>query len=228
MNFKRVLLKLSGESLSDGFGINKEKCEYVSHTIKKIVDSGIELAIVIGAGNFWRGRTGTEISRVKSDQMGMLSTVMNAICLSDFIEREGINVLIQSSIQISGVVKQFWLQDTLSSLEKHDVVIFSCGTGSPFFSTDTCASLRACEIHADAILKATTVDGIYTSDPKIDKSAKKYDSITFDEVIKNNLNVMDMSAFSICRENNVPILVFSFDDIERAISGEKIGTLVSN
>ena len=228
MKFKRILLKLSGESLSNGFGIDKKHCESVSRSIKKCVDLGIELAIVIGGGNFWRGRTGTEISRIRSDQMGMLATSMNAICLSDFLERLKIKTLIQSSVKITGILRRFFIDDTLKALKKGKVVIFSSGIGEPFFSTDTCAALRACEIRADAIFKATNVDGIYSADPKVDKGAKKYDSVSFDEVLKKNLRVMDMTAISLCRENNIPVLVFKFDDLERVIRGENLGSLVSN
>ena len=228
MKFKRILLKLSGESLSNGFGIDKKHCESVSRSIKKCVDLGIELAVVIGGGNFWRGRTGTEISRIRSDQMGMLATSMNAICLSDFLERLKIKILVQSSVKISGILRRFSIDDTLKALKKGKVVIFSSGIGEPFFSTDTCAALRACEIRADAIFKATNVDGIYSADPKVDKGAKKYDSVSFDEVLKKNLRVMDMTAISLCRENNIPVLVFKFDDLERVIRGENLGSLVSN
>lgn len=228
MKFKRVLLKLSGESLSNGFGIDKNRCKSVSNSIKKCVDLGLELAIVIGGGNFWRGRTGTEISRIKSDQMGMLATSMNALCLSDFLERLKIKTLIQSSVGINGIVKRFSIDDTLKALKKRKVVIFSSGIGEPFFSTDTCASLRACEIRADAIFKATNVDGIYSADPKVDESAKKYNSISFDEVLEKSLRVMDMTAISLCRENNISILVFRFDDLERIARGENIGSIVSN
>lgn len=228
MKFKRVLLKLSGESLSSGFGIDRKQCESVSRSIKKCVGLGLELAIVIGGGNFWRGRTGTEISRIRSDQMGMLATSMNALCLSDFLERLKIKTLIQSSVGINGILKRFSIDDTLKALKKGKVVIFSSGIGEPFFSTDTCAALRAGEIRADAIFKATNVDGIYSADPKIDKEAKKYASISFDEVLEKNLKVMDMTAISLCRENNIPILVFKFDDLERVSGGANLGSLVSN
>lgn len=228
MKFKRVLLKLSGESLSSGFGIDKGHCESVSSSIKKCVNLGLEVSIVIGGGNFWRGRTGTEISRIKSDHMGMLATSMNALCLSDFLERLKIKTLIQSSVKIGGILRCFSIDGTLKALKKGKVVIFSSGIGEPFFSTDTCAALRACEIRADVIFKATNVDGIYSADPKIDKSAKKYNSISFDEVLEKNLNVMDMTAISLCRENNIPVLVFKFDDLERVARGENLGSFVSN
>lgn len=228
MKFKRILLKLSGESLSCGFGIDKNRCECVSRSVKKCLDLGLEVAIVVGAGNFWRGRSGTDVSRIRSDQMGMLATTMNAICLSDFLERFGIKSLVQSSVEISGVVRKFSLDDTLKSLKEHKVIIFSFGIGEPFFSTDTCASLRACEIGADAVLKATNIDGIYSSDPKIDKGAKKYDLVSFDEVLQKKLNVMDMTSISLCRENNIPILIFKFEDIERVVKGEKVGSMISN
>ena len=228
MNFKRVILKLSGESLanSNGFGVNSENCHKIANMIKKIFDAKIQIGLVIGAGNFWRGRTGTQISRVKSDKMGILATAMNALAFSDILNNIGIKTLIQSSIEIKSIVPAFSVDDTVSALENNKIVIFSCGIGSPFFSTDTIAALRAAEINADIILKATTVDGVYSGDPKINKNSVKYDKITFDEVLTKNLKVMDMTAISLCKEASIPILIFKFEDISKIISENQIGTYV--
>ncbi|MBO6127197.1 MAG: UMP kinase [Clostridia bacterium] len=228
MNFKRVILKLSGESLanSNGFGINSENCHKVANMIKSLFDAKIQIGLVIGAGNFWRGRTGTQISRVKSDKMGILATAMNALAFSDILNNIGIKTLIQSSIEIKSIIPAFSVDDTVNALENNKIVIFSCGIGSPFFSTDTIAALRAAEINADIILKATTVDGVYSGDPKINKNSVKYDKITFDEVLSKNLKVMDMTAISLCKEAKISILVFKFEDISKIISENKIGTYI--
>lgn len=228
MKFKRALLKLSGESLanSDGFGIDAEKCSKIASMISKCIDKGLELGIVIGAGNFWRGRTGTQISRVKSDHMGILATAMNALAFSDVLSKQGIKCCIQSSLDIKGILPQFSVRDSIDALKNKKVVLFSCGIGSPFFSTDTAAALRAAEIGADVLLKATTIDGVYSADPKIDKNATKYDKVSFDEVLQKKLNVMDMTSISLCRDISIPVLIFNFNDIERAISEENIGTLI--
>ena len=228
MNFKRIILKLSGESLanSNGFGINSENCYKVANMIKKLFDAKIQIGLVIGAGNFWRGRTGTQISRVKSDKMGILATAMNALAFSDILNNIGIKTLIQSSVEIQGIVPAFSADDTINALEDEKIVIFSCGIGSPFFSTDTIAALRAAEINAEVILKATTVDGVYSSDPKTDKNAVKYDKIAFDEVLNKNLNVMDMTAISLCKEAKIPILVFKFEEISKITSENQIGTYI--
>lgn len=228
MNFKRIILKLSGESLanSNGFGINSENCHKVANMIKSLFDAKIQIGLVIGAGNFWRGRTGTQISRVKSDKMGILATAMNALAFSDILNNIGIKTLIQSSVEIRGIVPAFSADDTINALEDEKIVIFSCGIGSPFFSTDTIAALRAAEINAEVILKATTVDGVYSSDPKTDKNAVKYDKIAFDEVLNKNLNVMDMTAISLCKEAKIPILVFKFEEISKITSENQIGTYI--
>lgn len=228
MNFKRVVLKLSGESLanSNGFGVNSENCHKVANMIKSLFDAKIQIGLVIGAGNFWRGRTGTQISRVKSDKMGILATAMNALAFSDILNNIGIKTLIQSSVEIRGIVPAFSADDTINALEDEKIVIFSCGIGSPFFSTDTIAALRAAEINAEVILKATTVDGVYSSDPKTDKNAVKYDKIAFDEVLNKNLNVMDMTAISLCKEAKIPILVFKFEEISKITSENQIGTYI--
>ena len=230
MNFKRILLKLSGESLAgeNGFGIDSEKCLKIVKMIKKCININLEISMVIGAGNFWRGRTGTQITRINSDKMGILATAMNALAFSDILEKNGIESIIQSSKEIQGIVPAFLISDAIKALKKKKVVLFSCGIGSPFFSTDTAAALRASEISADAVLKATTVDGVYSSDPRLDKNAVKYDFVTYDEVIEKNLRVMDMTAISLCRETKIPILVFKFDDLEKIILGQNLGTYISD
>lgn len=229
MKFKRVLLKLSGESLanSNGFGINAENCLKIANKIKSCVEKGLEIGIVIGAGNFWRGRIGTHISRIQSDKMGILATAMNALAFYDILVKIEVNCCIQSSLYIQGILPAFSTSDAISSLEQKKVVIFSCGLGSPFFSTDTAAALRAAEINADILLKATTIDGVYSADPKIDKNAVKYDKVTFDEVLQKKLNVMDMTAISLCRDTSVPVLVFNFNDLENAISFGNVGTFIT-
>ena len=230
MKFKRILLKLSGESLanSNGFGVNSENCLKIANEIKKCLDKGLEIGLVIGAGNFWRGRTGTHISRTQSDKMGILATAMNALAFSDILSKIGVDCCIQSSLSIQGVLPPFSISDAISYLEQKKVVIFSCGLGSPFFSTDTAAALRAAEINADALLKATTIDGVYSADPKLDKNAVKYDKVTFDEVLQNHLNVMDMTAISLCRDIPVPVLIFNFNDLENAILFGNVGTFITS
>jgi len=230
MKFKRILLKLSGESLanSNGFGVNSENCLKIANKIKKCLDKGLEIGLVIGAGNFWRGRTGTHISRTQSDKMGILATAMNALAFSDILSKIGVDCCIQSSLYIQGVLPPFSISDAISYLEQKKVVIFSCGLGSPFFSTDTAAALRAAEINADALLKATTIDGVYSADPKLDKNAVKYDKVTFDEVLQNHLNVMDMTAISLCRDIPVPVLIFNFNDLENAILFGSVGTFITS
>lgn len=230
MKFKRILLKLSGESLanSNGFGVNSENCLKIANEIKKCLDKGLEIGLVIGAGNFWRGRTGTHISRTQSDKMGILATAMNALAFSDILSKIGVDCCIQSSLSIQGVLPPFSISDAVSYLEQKKVVLFSCGLGSPFFSTDTAAALRAAEINADALLKATTIDGVYSADPKLDKNAVKYDKVTFDEVLQNHLNVMDMTAISLCRDIPVPVLIFNFNDLENAILFGNVGTFITS
>ena len=230
MKFKRILLKLSGESLanSNGFGVNSENCLKIANEIKKCLDKGLEIGLVIGAGNFWRGRTGTHISRTQSDKMGILATAMNALAFSDILSKIGVDCCIQSSLSIQGVLPPFSISDAVSYLEQKKVVLFSCGLGSPFFSTDTAAALRAAEINADALLKATTIDGVYSADPKLDKNAVKYDKVTFDDVLQNHLNVMDMTAISLCRDIPVPVLIFNFNDLENAILFGNVGTFITS
>ena len=231
--YKRVLLKLSGESLmgKKSFGISPEKLNHYAREIKKIVDKGIETAIVIGGGNIFRGLQAEDsgIERVQVDYMGMLATVINGIALASILEEHGIYARLVSALEMKEVAEPYIRRRAIRHLEKGRVVIFSGGTGSPYFTTDSAAALRASEIKADVILKGTRVDGIYTADPEKDPTATKYDTISFTKVINDNLKVMDMTAFTMCHENNVPIIVFDINkdnNLLRVAEGEKIGTLV--
>ena len=225
MKYKRILLKLSGESLmgSKQFGIDNDRINSYAKQIKEIQNIGHEVAIVIGGGNIFRGVQAEEggMDRTHGDYMGMLATMINAMALQSALESNGVKTRLQSAIEMKAV----------RHLEKGRVVIFGAGTGNPFFTTDSAASLRAIEINADVILKGTRVDGIYTADPEKDKNATKYETITFDEVYKKGLNVMDLTAFTLCKENNLPIIVFNMDtpgNLEKVLSGKTIGTLVRN
>lgn len=229
--YKRVLLKLSGESLAgnEKHGINFEIVRSYCEPIKKCVDAGVEVAIVVGGGNFWRGRSSGNMDRTRADHMGMLATTINALGVADVLEELGLDVRVQTAISMPQVAEPYIRNKSVRHLEKGRVVIFGCGTGNPFFSTDTAAALRAVEIDADIIMKATMVDGVYDSDPKINPNATKYDIISFADVLSKNLAVMDSTAASLCNDNKLPILVFSVEDpmnIYRAVLGEKIGTLV--
>lgn len=229
--YKRILLKLSGEALAgkQKSGIDFDTVLKFCRPIKKCVDAGIEVGIVVGGGNFWRGRTSGEMDRTRADHMGMLATAINALGVADALEQVGVDVRVQTAISMQQVAEPYIRGKAIRHLEKGRVVIFGCGTGNPFFSTDTAASLRAAEIEADIILKATMVDGVYDSDPKINPEAKRFDSVSFHEVLNKDLAVMDSTAASLCKDNNIPILVFSIDEpdnIYRAAMGENIGTLV--
>ena len=231
--YKRVLLKLSGESLmgEKSFGISPEKLGHYAKEIKKIVDQGIELAIVIGGGNIFRGLQAEEsgIERVQGDYMGMLSTVINGIALASILEEHGIYSRLVSALEMKEVAEPYIRRRAIRHLEKGRVVIFSGGTGNPYFTTDSAAALRASEINADVILKGTRVDGIYTADPEKDPTATRYDRISFKEVISKNLKVMDMTAFTMCHENDTPIIVFNInidDNLLKVSQGQEIGTVV--
>ena len=233
--YKRVLIKLSGESLmgAQGFGIESERLSHYANEIKSAVDLGAEVAVVIGGGNIFRGlqAKSSGIERVTGDYMGMLATVINGMALQSMMETKGLYTRLVSALEIREVAGPYIRRRAIRHLEKRRVVIFSAGTGSPYFTTDSAAALRANEISADVILKGTRVDGIFTADPEKDPTATKYDNITFDEVISKNLNVMDMTAFTLCRENNLPIIVFDINtpgNLARILSSEKLGTLVSN
>jgi uridylate kinase len=233
LKYKRILLKLSGESLmgDQKFGITAEMLNHYANQVKEIVDMGVEVAIVIGGGNIYRGIQAEKsgIERVQGDYMGMMATVINGMALQSAMESVGLYTRLISAIEMKAIAEPYIRRRAIRHLEKRRVVIFSGGTGSPFFTTDSAAALRASEINADVILKATRVDGIYTADPEKDPNAKKFDTITFAKVISLGLNVMDMTAFTICQENNVPIIVFDInghDNLARIIQGESIGTLV--
>ncbi|MCL2034638.1 MAG: UMP kinase [Oscillospiraceae bacterium] len=231
IKYKRILLKLSGEALAgeNKFGLDYDIVFNICEGIKKCVELGAEIGIVVGGGNFWRGRTSGKMDRTRADHMGMLATVMNALALCDALESHGVTVRVQTAIAMQQIAEPYIRGRALRHFEQGRVVIFGCGTGNPFFSTDTAASLRAAEIDADIILKATMVDGIYDSDPRKNQNAKKYDEITFSKILGDNLKVMDSTAAAMCKDNNIPVLVFSLSDpnnIVRAIKGEKIGTLV--
>ena len=229
--YKRVLLKLSGESLAGkaGHGIDFDTVLNICKPVKELVDMGVEVAIVVGGGNFWRGRSSGSMDRTRADHMGMLATVINALGVADGLEQLGLDVRVQTAIAMQEVAEPYIRNRAVRHLEKGRVVVFGCGTGNPFFSTDTGAALRAAEIEADVILKATMVDGVYDSDPKKNPDAKKYDTLSYMDVLNKNLGVMDMTAASFCKDRNIPFLVFSIEDPEnivRAVTGEKVGTLV--
>jgi len=231
--YKRILLKLSGESLSGkaGFGIDVDEAESIAKRIKEVHDTGIEVAVVIGAGNLWRGKQGLErgMDRSTADYMGMLATVMNSMALMDALERLGVYTRVLSAIEMRAIAEPYIRRRAIRHLEKRRVVIFGAGTGSPFFSTDTAAALRATEIDADVVIKATKVDGVYDSDPKKNPNAKKFDSLNYIDVINRRLEVMDSTAITHCMENKLPILVVNMwdnHDLLAALRGEAVGTLV--
>lgn len=233
MKYKRILLKLSGEALigNKNFGIDSNKLENYSNEIKNIQNSGVEVAIVIGGGNIYRGIESekTGIDRVQGDYMGMLATVINCMALQSFLEKIGCDTRLLSGFNIDQVCEPFIRRKAIRHLEKNRIVIFGAGLGKPYFTTDSTASLRAIEIEADIVLKGTRVDGVYNSDPEKSSSAKKFNEISFDDVYKKNLNIMDMTAFTLCKENNLPIIVFDMNkpgNLIKIIEGKKIGTLI--
>uniref|UniRef100_A0A7C5Z7P2 Uridylate kinase n=1 Tax=Caldicellulosiruptor owensensis TaxID=55205 RepID=A0A7C5Z7P2_9FIRM len=229
--YKRVILKLSGEALGGekGFGIDWQVVETICDEIEKVRELGVEVAIVVGGGNFFRGRSAEHIDRATADYMGMLATVINSLALQSILEKRGIPTRVQSAIEMRQIAEPYIRRRAIRHLEKGRVVIFACGTGNPFFSTDTAAALRAAEIEAEAILLAKKVDGVYDSDPKKNPNAKKYDFITYLDVINQRLEVMDSTATSMCMDNEIPILVFELakGNILKAVMGENIGTIVN-
>ena len=234
LKYDRILLKLSGEALStsNGFGIDVAEAEAIASRIKEIHDMGVEVAVVIGAGNIWRGKQGLDrgMDRATADYMGMLGTVMNAMALMDALERAGVFTRVQSAIEMRSVAEPYIRRRAIRHLEKGRVVILSAGTGNPYFSTDTAAALRAMEIDANVLIKATKVDGVYDSDPKKNPDAKKFDQLSYIDVLNRRLEVMDSTAISLCMENELPILVLNLWDrheLLRALRGEKAGTLVT-
>ena len=233
MKYKRILLKLSGESLagSKGFGIDFTKVLDICHEIKEITTLGVEVGIVVGGGNFWRGRSNEQMDRCTSDYIGMLGTTMNALALGDAFKQLDVEVRVQTGVEMRQIAEYYIKDRALKHLSNNRVVVFGCGTGSPFFSTDTAAALRAAEINADALLKATNVDAIYDKDPKKYKDAKKIEEISYLEVLNQKLNVMDTTATSLCMDNDIPIIVFDINEkgnLKKVIKGNKIGTIVSN
>ena len=231
LHYKRILLKLSGEALAGGekLGLNYEVVTRICASIKKCVDLGAEIGIVVGGGNFWRGRTSGDMERTRADHMGMLATVMNSLALADALEQQGVATRVQTAITIQQVAEPYIRNRAVRHMEKGRVVIFACGTGNPFFSTDTAAALRAAEVNAEIMFKATQTNGVYDKDPNKYPDAVKYDTITHAKILADKLAVMDASAASLCQENNIPILVFNLDDpdnILRALEGETVGTMV--
>lgn len=227
-----VLLKISGESLSGDqeHGIDNDVLHSLSLVIKKTKDLGIRIAIVVGGGNFWRGRSNGHMDRVTADHMGMLATTINALALADSLDQVGVDTRVQNAIQMQQICEQYIRKRAVRHLEKDRVVIFAGGTGNPYFTTDSAAALRALEIGADAVLKATMVDGVYDRDPQIDRQAEKYKEISFDDVLSKNLKVMDATAVALCRDNDIPVIVFDISDPEniyRLAAGQNVGTLIS-
>jgi len=231
--YKRVLLKIGGESLSGekGFGIDIKKINFISQQLAEVRELGVEIAIVIGGGNIFRGQEGSAIgiNRVSADYMGMLATIINALALQDSLEKLGIETRVQTAIEMKAIAEPYIRRRAMRHLEKNRVVILASGTGNPYFTTDTAASLRAIELNAEAVLKATKVDGIYESDPMINKKAVKFNKLGFLEFLNKGLKVMDATSISLCMENNIPVIVFNLNlngNIKRVILGEKIGTIV--
>lgn len=228
--YKRVLLKISGEALgADGVGIDPVKVEHIVSQIVEVHKSGVEIGIVVGGGNFWRGRQGGNMDRVTADHMGMLATIMNALALQDAIEQAGVPVRVQTALNIPAVAEPYIFRKALRHFECGRIVIFACGTGNPYFSTDTGAALRATEIKADVLLMAKNIDGVYDSDPKKNPEAKKFDTLSYMDVINMHLSVMDTTSVTICMENNIPIVAFGLyeeNGLIKAARGEKIGTSI--
>ncbi len=234
LKYKRILLKLSGELIAgpSGFGIDVDEAESIARRVKEVYDMGVEIAVVIGAGNLWRGKQGLErgMDRSTADYMGMLGTVMNSMALMDAMERIGVFTRVMTAIEMRAVAEPYIRRRAIRHLEKGRVVIFGAGTGNPFFSTDTAAALRASEIDANVVIKATKVDGVYDSDPKKNPDAKQFDQLKYIEVLNRRLEVMDSTAVTLCMENNLPILVLNLWDSQAlmsALKGDKVGTLVS-
>ena len=231
--YKRIILKLSGEALAgdNGFGLDETIIERVVDQLIRVHDMGVEIGIVLGGGNFWRGRQGTNMDRTTADHMGMLATVINSLAMQDAIEKKGVPTRVQTALNMVSVAEPFILRKALRHFELGRIVIFACGTGNPYCSTDTGAALRAAETNADILLLAKNVDGVYDSDPKTNPNAQKIDSISHMEVINRGLKAMDTTAITMCMDNDIPVLVFALsekDAIVRAICGEKTGTLITN
>ncbi len=231
--YRRILLKLSGEALAGAgkSGIDFDYVLKIGSYIKECVEKGVQIAIVVGGGNYWRGRSNQQMDRTRADYIGMLATTMNALTVQDALIQNGVECRVMSAIEMRQIAEPFIRNRAISHLEKGYVVIFASGTGNPYFSTDTCAALRAAEINADVIFKATNVDGVYTADPKKDPNAKKLHHIRYMDILKNQLGVMDSAAAALCNDNNIPIYVFDMSEpgnIVRAVMGEDIGTTIDN
>ena len=231
IKYKRVLLKLSGEALAgeQKTGINAEVIGKICDQIKVLIDLGVEVSVVVGGGNFWRGRYGLNMERTTSDYMGMLATAMNGLALQDSLESRGVDTRLQTAIEMREIAEPFIKRKALKHLGRKRVVIFSCGTGNPYFTTDTAAALRAAETEAEIILLGKAIDGVYSSDPKIDKEAIKYDEISYLDVLNKDLKVMDSTSTALCKDNNIPIIVFGIAEPEnmvKAVQGFNVGTIV--
>ena len=233
VKYKKILLKLSGEALAgDGkVGIDPKTINSICDAIKEVHDMGVKISIVVGGGNFWRGKYGEGMVKTTADYMGMLATVMNGLALQDAIEKRGMEARVQTAIEMRQIAEPFIQRRAERHLEKNRIVIFACGTGHPYFSTDTAAALRAAEMEVDAILVAKTIDGVYTADPKLDENAKKLDFVTYQEILEKDLKVMDSTSISLCKDNSIPLVVFAMSEaknIIKAVKGENIGTYVNN
>lgn len=231
IKYKRILLKLSGEALAgeNKTGISPEVLDDITSQVKDLRDLGVEVAIVVGGGNFWRGKYGHTMERTTSDYMGMLATTINALALQDALEAKGMFTRVQTAIEMREIAEPYIKRKATKHLEKGRIVIFAAGTGNPFFTTDTCAALRAAEIDAEVILVAKTIDGVYSADPKVDPNAVKYDEITYLDILNKDLKVMDSTATSLCKDNNIPLIVFAMSEkgnMVKAVKGERVGTLV--
>ena len=231
LKYKRVLIKLSGEALAgaSGFGLDNDVVAGVVNELRAVHDMGVDIGVVVGAGNFWRGRQGTAMDRATADYMGMVATVLNCMALQDALEKAGVHTRVQTALQMTQVAEPYIIRRALRHLEKGRVVIFGCGTGNPYFTTDTAAALRAAEIKADVLLLAKNVDGIYDSDPKINPNAAKFDKISAMEFISRGLTAMDTTAVSLCMTNKIPVVAFGLnepDSIKRVVSGEPLGTVI--
>ena len=233
VKYQNILLKLSGEALAgnEKVGIDRKTMDGICDAIQKVHELGVKISIVVGGGNFWRGKYGEGMVKTTADYMGMLATVMNGLALQDAIEKRGMQARLQTAIEMRQIAEPFIQRRAERHLNKDRIVIFACGTGHPYFSTDTAAALRAAEMDVDAILVAKTIDGVYTADPKMDPNAKKLDFVTYQEILEKDLKVMDSTSISLCKDNSIPLVVFAMSDPEnivRAVKGKNIGTYVNN
>ena len=231
--YKRILIKLSGEALAGeaGHGLDEAVIARVVGQIEQIHNMGVEIALVIGGGNFWRGRQGKQMDRTTADHMGMLATVMNSLAMMDALEQRGIPTRVQTALIMTSVAEPYILRKALRHFEKGRIVIIACGTGNPYCSTDTAAAQRACEIQADVVMMAKNIDGIYDSDPRVNPNARKYEHIRYIDIIKNDIKAMDATAATMCMENDIPVLAFGLDEPDaliRVVCGEKLGTIIDN